>query len=99
MLLKELQSLGLDVRVLREDHTEVEIMETIDYGDTDYRYEMEGDSRNYDYEQESLGSMGYQKQEFDEDSGELVNADADDLEDDLALALDDEAEYVESFDE
>ena len=43
--------------------------------------------------------MGYQKQEFDEDSGELVNADADDLEDDLALALDDEAEYVESFDE
>ena len=99
VLLKELQSLGLDVRVLREDHTEVEIMETIDYGDTDYRYEMEGDSRNYDYEQESLGSMGYQKQEFDEDSGELVNADADDLEDDLALALDDEAEYVESFDE
>ena len=89
--------MGLDVRVLREDHTEVEIMETIDYGDTDYRYEMEGDSRNYDYEQESLGSMGYQKQEFDEDSGELVSAD--DLEEDLELALDDEAEYVESYDE
>ncbi len=99
VLLKELQSLGLDVRVLREDHTEVEIMETIDYGDTDYRYEMEGDSKNYNYEQESLGSMGYQKQEFDEDSGELVNADEDELEDDLELALDDEAEYVESFDE
>ena len=45
-MLKELQSLGLDVRVLREDHTEVEIMETIDYGDTDYRYEMEGDPKS-----------------------------------------------------
>ncbi len=99
VLLKELQSLGLDVRVLREDHTEVEIMETIDYGDTDYRYEMEGDSKNYDYEQDSFGSMGYQKQEFDEDSGELVNTDEDDLEDDLELSLDDEAEFVESYDE
>ena len=35
VLLKELQSLGLDVRVLRDDNTEVEIMETADYGDTD----------------------------------------------------------------
>ena len=99
VLLKELQSLGLDVRVLREDHTEVEIMETIDYGDTDYRYEMEGDSKNYDYEQDSFGSMGYQKQEFDEDSGELVNTDEEELEDDLELSLDDEAEFVESYDE
>ena len=74
VLLKELQSLGLDVRVLRDDQTEVEIMETIDYGENDYRYEIEGDSRNYDYEQESLGSMGYQKQEFDEDRGELVTS-------------------------
>ena len=94
-----MQSLGLDVRVLREDHTEVEIMETIDYGDTDYRYEMEGDSKNYDYEQDSFGSMGYQKQEFDEDSGELVNTDEEELEDDLELSLDDEAEFVESYDE
>ncbi len=72
VLLKELQSIGLDVKVLREDNTEVEIMETIDYGDSDYRYEMEGDNKNYDYGQESLSSMGYQKQEFDAESGELV---------------------------
>lgn len=77
VLLKELQSLGLDVRVLRDDQTEVEIMETIDYGESEYRYELEGDSRNYDYEQESFGSMGYQRQEFDEDSGELVSSDED----------------------
>ena len=37
VLLKELQSLGLDVRVLKDDNTEVEIMENIDYGDTDLR--------------------------------------------------------------
>ena len=86
VLLKELQSLGLDVRVLREDNTEVEIMETIDYGDTDYRYEIEGENKNYDYERGSFGSMGYQQQEFDEDSGELVDAE-------------DEEELDEGFDE
>ena len=81
VLLKELQSLGLDVRVLRDDQTEVEIMETIDYGENDYRYEIEGDSRGYDYERESFGSMGYQRQEFDEDSGQLVSSEEEELED------------------
>ena len=96
VLLKELQSLGLDVRVLREDQTEVEIMETIDYGENDYRYEIEGDSRNYDYENDSLGSMGYQKQEFDEDSGELVSSEDEDLADD---DLEMDADFEESFEE
>ena len=41
--MKELQSLGLDVRVLREDNTEVEIMETVDMGETDFRSLIEGD--------------------------------------------------------
>ena len=89
VLLKELQSLGLDVRVLRDDQTEVEIMETIDYGESDYRYEIEGDSRSYDYEQESFGSMGYQRQEFDEDSGELVSSDEEDA--DETDVMEDEA--------
>ena len=93
VLLKELQSLGLDVRVLREDHTEVEIMETIDYGESDYRYEIEGDSRGYNYEKDSLGSMGYQKQEFDEDSGELVNTDEEDDYSDDEIEMD--ADYEE----
>ena len=90
VLLKELQALGLDVRVLREDHTEVEIMESIDYGDTDYRYEMEGDRKYDDYGNGELGQMGYQAQEFDDDSGELVNADEDDFdEDDFDAEADD----------
>ncbi len=90
VLLKELQALGLDVRVLREDHTEVEIMETIDYGDTDYRYEM-GDDRKYnDYNSESLGESGFQTQEFDNASGELVAVEeeesVEDFEDDFLEA-------------
>ena len=99
VLLKELQSLGLDVRVLRDDHTEVEIMETIDYGESDYRYEIEGDSRGYNYEKDSLGSMGYQKQEFDEDSGELVSSEDDDdyPDDDLELDADFEEQDQEVF--
>ncbi len=69
VLLKELQSLGLDVRVLNEDHTEVEIMESVDYGDTDLHSIIEGD-RHRGHE-ESYGALGYTKQEF---SGEeLVN--------------------------
>ena len=95
VLLKELQSLCLDVRVLRDDHTEVEIMETIDYGDTDYRYEIEGDSKGYGYEEESLGNLGYQKQEFDE-SGELVNAEEDGVEADFS---DIEEDFSASFEE
>ena len=106
VLLKELQSLGLDVRVLREDQTEVEIMETIEYGETDYRYEIEGDSKNYDYEADSLGSMGYQKQEFDTESGELVSAEDEVAEDEEFYAEDEEfyaeeteEDFVDSFDE
>ena len=68
VLLKELQSLGLDVRVLREDNTEVEMTESIDYGDTDLRSIIEGD-RRYNKE-ESFGSYGYQQQEFK--GGDLV---------------------------
>ena len=93
VLLKELQALGLDIRVLRDDNTEVEIMETVDYADTDYRYEMEGDRKDYnDYEKDSLGEMGYQQQEFDED-GELVSA-----EDDFGGEFDDEV-LVDEMDE
>ena len=85
VLLKELQSLGLDVRVLRDDNTEVEIMENIDYGDTDYRYEIEGEDKNFGYEKDSLGSMGYQQQEFDEESGALISTEDEEDEDDESV--------------
>ncbi len=99
VLLKELQSLGLDVRVLREDHTEVEIMESVDYTDSDYRFDLDHDSRNYNYEEESFGAHGYQKQEFDSDSGELVSADEDDDFADEDFVLDEADDYGDSLDE
>ena len=77
VLLKELQSLGLDVRVLREDHTEVEIMENIDYGDTDLRSVIEGD---HDYNRGEEKFDGYTKQEFSD--GDLVDVDESDDSDD-----------------
>ena len=92
VLLKELQSLCLDVKVLREDQTEVEIMESIDYGETDYRYEIEGENRGLGYEKESLSTLGYQEQEFDDASGELVATEdeEDDFEFDETMQLDSE---------
>ena len=45
-------------------------METIDYGDSDYRFEMEGD-RKYDddYDSASLGAMGYQSRLINNPTG------------------------------
>jgi len=73
VLLKELQSLGLDVKVLRDDNTEVEITETIDYGDVDLHSIIEGDRRYH--EEESFGEHGFSQQEFE--GGELVDVEED----------------------
>ncbi len=95
VLLKELQSLGLDVRVLRDDNTEVELAETIDYSDTDLRALIEDDrGYNRQEEEQSLGSYGFSKQEFED--GELVDVEEDEEEEpdeDVFLDLE------ESFDE
>ena len=73
VLLKELQSLGLDVRVLRDDNTEVEIMESVDYGETDLHAIMEGDRYSSREDEESFGEYGFGKQEFDGE--ELIDID------------------------
>ena len=77
-LLKELQSLGLDVRVLDENNEEVQIMESVDYGDTNLNHIIEGD-RRYNND-EDYGKHGYSKQEFSE--GELVDVEDEPEEDD-----------------
>ena len=87
VLLKELQSLGLDVRVLGEDMQEVEIMENVDYGDTDMRSIIEGDSRGR--EEEDYGSHGFSKQEFEGE--ELVDVEEEADEDDVFLDFDEDA--------
>ena len=94
VLLKEMQSLGLDVQVQREDGTEVEMTESIDYGDTELRAMLEGD-RHYN-DRESYSNYGYQEQEFK--NNELVNVESDsketndDYTDDLYDAYTDDSE-------
>ena len=96
VLLKELQSLGLDVKVLREDQTEVEIMETVDYTESEFRYELEGGSR--DFGNESFGAYGYQTQEIDGESGEFVSTEeAEDSYEDDSFA--DDMDFDDSFEE
>ena len=92
VLLKELQSLGLDVRVLRDDNTEVEIMETIDYGDTDLHSVIEGD-RKYGDDRESFGNYGFSQQEFEGEELVDVQENMDDEDNDVLLELE------ETFDE
>ena len=92
VLLKELQSLGLDVKVLREDQTEVEIMETVDYTESEFRYELEG-GKNYG--NESFEAHGYQTQEVDEEIGEFVSAEEDSYEEDSF----DDASFDDSYEE
>ena len=96
VLLKELQSLGLDVRVLRDDNTEVEIMESSEYGDVDIRSILESDSRRYrDEENEPLGSLGFSKQEFDGDELVDVKEDSPEEEDSEPLDTDEEIDDYE----
>ena len=76
VLLKELQSLGLDVKLLRDDGSEVEVKENADYVEKDLHSVIEGE-RDF-HRDESYGAMGYQEQEFSEE-GELVDV-ADELE-------------------
>ncbi len=94
VLLKELQSLGLDVRVLKDDGTEVEMTENIDYSDIDLRSIIEGD-RSYGNQGDSLGSQGYQYQEFKD--GELVDVEEEPEEEDLTddIDIDDEVDDSE----
>ena len=101
VLLKELQSLGLDVKVLDEDRNEVELIETSEYGNTDINAII-GNDKDYAFEDsESFEKHGFTKQEFDSENEELVNiegeddsdedfGDADEFFDDAEEILDDE---------
>ena len=91
VLLKELQSLGLDVKVLDEDRNEVELMETSEYGNTDLNAIIAGD-KNFAFESnESFEKSGFTKQEFDADSEELVNIEDEEPDmDDYAVDFDDD---------
>ncbi len=93
VLLKELQSLGLDIKVLRDDNTEVTLTEASEYGNTSFSsVELEGDNRrNRTYESEGFAAAGgFTAQEFK--NGELVDSDDYDESEDAE-------EFSEDFDE
>ncbi len=70
VLLKELQSLALDVTVLDEDGNEVKMTENIDYGDAELTPLIEGeDNRRYE---EGYEDAGYR--EVDSKDGEMFDS-------------------------
>ncbi len=94
VLLKELQSLALDVRVLDENRNEVQLMETSEYGNTDLNSIISGD-KDFAFESsESFSKMGFSKKEFDAESEELVDAEDDEMEED-----EDDSIFVDDFDD
>jgi DNA-directed RNA polymerase subunit beta len=94
VLLKELQSLALDIQVLDENGKEVKIMESVDYGNTSFRKIME-DADRYNSkhaDDNELSEHGFGKQELQD--GELVDA-----EDDILVQSEEDEEVMESLDE
>lgn len=93
VLLKELQSLALDVKVLKDDETEVEMMESIEYADNDLNAAITDDKYVEEYVEEDFGAAGYQEKvfegeelvdahDFEENDDDVVEEDQEDLEDD-----------------
>ena len=74
VLLKEMQSLCLDVTVLDEKGNEVVFREMVDAPINTYRLEMEGDKKDYNVESENYSKHGYSTQEWDEE-GKLTTVD------------------------
>ena len=79
VLLKELQSLGLDVKVLDENHKEVQLIETSEYNNTDYNSVMVEDNKNFAFEENvDFAAQGYTEHEVGEES-DLESEDYEDL--------------------
>ena len=95
VLLKELQSLGLDVKVLDEDRNEVELIETSEYGNTDINAIIGNDKYDAFEDSESFEKHGFTKQEFDAENEELVNVEKEEEFDDSDEFFDDADEVLD----
>ena len=94
VLLKELQSLALDVKVLREDNTEVDMKENIDEATISYNSVMSEDKNYNQNNNEDFGKLGYQTQQISEDGFEDVAP-----EEDLDGEFEEELILDESYDD
>ena len=90
VLLKELQSLALDVTVLDENGNEIKMTESIDYGDSDLTPLIEGDNNfRYDEGYEEAGFTQTAAEDIDSDIFDIYEEEPDDILDD-GLYEDDE---------
>ena len=93
VLLKELQSLALDVTVLDENGEEVIMTENIDYGDADLTPIIEGEN-NYRYD-EGFADAGYSEVNPEEDGADFGMFDDGDMD----FGPLDDAGYDDGYDE
>ena len=93
VLLKELQSLALDVKVLDENDEEIELKENIETTENDWNSIM--GNENYNREDENFGAHGYQQQEVQGD--EFVSISDSDADDDYDDDFDDS--FDDSYDD
>ena len=77
VLLKELQSLALDVTVLDENGNEIQMTENIDYGDEDLTPLIEGED-NFGFANENFGGAGFSERDAEELNEEIVFDELDD---------------------
>ena len=87
VLLKEFQSLALDVRVLKEDQTEVELGELLDYSNEEVKEMIGGDKANF---RENYEEHGYSGIDENDELTSLEDDYADDFADDYDDEFDDE---------
>jgi len=93
VLLKELQSLALDVRVLNENDEEVELKESIETADADWNSIMGNDNRSGD--NENYAAQGFTQQEVEGD--EFVDIDDSDADMDFDMGDDFDSDYDEEM--
>ncbi|BBF44470.1 DNA-directed RNA polymerase beta subunit [Lachnospiraceae bacterium KM106-2] len=105
VLLKELQSLALDITVLDENGHEIQMTESIDYGDEELTPLIEGDD-NFRFDEEPFSESGFREVHNKEDEQQDFNvfqADDKDSEADSEISLDADEELtfgeMDDFDE
>ena len=102
VLLKELQALGLDIKILREDNTEVEIQESIDdVDDFNINVNIEGVESDTEEETKNEGKVSLENVLGDIDLDD-IDVDEEDSDDDFVISDEDvleEADMLKEFED
>ena len=102
VLLKELQALGLDIKILREDNTEVEIQESIDdVDDFNINVNIEGVESDTEEETKNDGKVSLENVLGDIDLDD-IDVDEEDSDDDFVISDEDvleEADMLKEFED